>query len=149
MDDEPKNQGFLCTNERCGAWIGHLTTTPRDVKPYSVQACILCGSPLVSYRFGELEPDELRARVAELEAERARLAARVAELEAADLPVAIVSYTDEGHSGAGWYWHDAEYPEEGAYGAYPTSEEAEAAARVDYVMVNVVPRREPSAKTGT
>lgn len=31
-----------------------------------------------------------------------------------------VEYFLSGHSGAGWYWFDTEYPEEGASGPYST-----------------------------
>lgn len=37
------------------------------------------------------------------------------------------------HDGPGWYWWDAEYPDEGSTGAFATRDEAEADARPAYV----------------
>lgn len=35
----------------------------------------------------------------------------------------------EGHSGRGWYFWSADYPDEGSWGPFHTREEAEAAAK--------------------
>lgn len=40
------------------------------------------------------------------------------------LPVATIQFTDNGHDGAGWYYWDPEYPEEGSVGPFPTREDA-------------------------
>lgn len=44
-------------------------------------------------------------------------------------PEAIVSYGN-GHSGFGWYWGSADYPDEGSEGAYPTRAAAVLKARL-------------------
>jgi hypothetical protein len=45
--------------------------------------------------------------------------------------IAIISYATpavDAHDGAGYYWHSAEYPEEGACGAFATEEKARRSA---------------------
>lgn len=45
-------------------------------------------------------------------------------------PEAVILVGDESsHSGPGWYYYDAEYPDEGSCGAFETREEAIAHAR--------------------
>lgn len=46
-------------------------------------------------------------------------------------PTAYVRYFDEAYGGPGWYWWAAEYPEDGAVGAFKTSDEAVANATGD------------------
>ena len=42
---------------------------------------------------------------------------------------AMVCYWPDAHDGPGWYYYDAEYPEEGSCGAFATKREAIAHAR--------------------
>lgn len=44
----------------------------------------------------------------------------------------VVLAGDEGHSGPGWYYYDAEYPDEGSIGPYATEHEARAEALAVY-----------------
>jgi hypothetical protein len=46
-----------------------------------------------------------------------------------DRAVAVVVHATEGHDGPGWYYYDADYPEEGSVGAFTTRQEAEEHAR--------------------
>jgi len=47
-----------------------------------------------------------------------------------DASTATIRYHATGaYDGAGWYWCDAEYPEEGSVGAFESSEAARANAR--------------------
>jgi predicted GNAT family acetyltransferase len=50
-----------------------------------------------------------------------------------DLPMAVLFYTRTGHDGAGWYYVDDEYRDEGSVGAFATREKAiEHARAADY-----------------
>lgn len=56
-----------------------------------------------------------------------------------DQTATIRYYTTGAYDGPGWYWLDAEYPEEGGVGAFATPDEAIANARdCGYVAFNVV-----------
>jgi hypothetical protein len=50
-----------------------------------------------------------------------------------DRAVAVVLHCTEGFDGLGWYYHDADYWEEGGVGAFASKQEAEGHAReADY-----------------
>lgn len=44
--------------------------------------------------------------------------------QAEDLSYCVVAWVADGHDGDGWYYWDAEYPDEGSVGAFGTRKEA-------------------------
>jgi hypothetical protein len=66
--------------------------------------------------------------------------ARSSHDELTDAVVCYAEHGEDGYDGVGFYWYDAEYPEEGASGAYLTLQEAaEAAMENDYWRVRFDP----------
>lgn len=58
MSHEPENTAYCCTNEACAGYLAPDDPHGRGRRPYTMQACIMCCSPLMSYRYGPLAPDE-------------------------------------------------------------------------------------------
>jgi hypothetical protein len=54
-----------------------------------------------------------------------------------EVSVTVYLWGEEAHDGAGYYYVEDEYPEEGSVGAFKTLDEAVAHARESYEVVNV------------
>jgi hypothetical protein len=67
-----------------------------------------------------------------------------------DKPLAVLMYGDAGYDGAGWYYWDEEYPDEGSVGAFATREEAVAHAQTEggYRVAPETPTKPSAGKRG-